>query len=101
MSKHHGRSTRRYRQLKATFRAACTEVGSPCWLCGEPIDYSIRVPPGGYHPDAFEPDHAFPVVTHPELAEDPGNLRPSHADCNRKRQAKLVTAQLGMRSRKW
>lgn len=53
----------------------------PCWLCGQRIDY--RAP--ARHPDSFEPDHVYPVSTHPHLAEDPGNLRASHMRCNRAR----------------
>lgn len=73
-----GRSSRAYRAAKAAMKAARCQ---PCWLCGQAIDYDA--PPQS--PDSFEPDHLFPVSTHPELADDPGNLIQSHSQCNRAR----------------
>lgn len=40
---------------------------------------------GAVNKEAFELDHAYPRSTHPELAEDPSNFRPSHRACNIKR----------------
>lgn len=91
--KHAGRRGARYRRLVAAQRAK----GLPCWLCGQPIDYSA--PPG--HPNAFEYDHAQPWSTHPELREDPANGRSSHGRCNRSRGNQPPNPGLGQTSRAW
>lgn len=52
-------------------------------------------------PDAWEPDHVLPVATHPELAFDPGNIKPSHCSCNRARGKKKNDNGLGLPSRIW
>lgn len=83
-----GQGTRRYMKLRAIFLDECKEANAPCWLCGQPIDY--RIPhndpaTGAVNREAFELDHAYPRSTHPELAEDPSNFRPSHRACNLKR----------------
>ena len=61
-----------------------------CHLCGQPIPASAR------HPDpmAFEPDHVLPVATHPWLAHDLSNIRPSHRRCNAARKDRPLTQQL-------
>ena len=104
IAKSAGRSTRRYRMLRANFRAACAafvnpdgSIGAHCWLCGKPIDYAL---PAG-HPQAFNLDHAYPVSTHPELAEDPANFRPSDADCNLRRGDRAPFIELGTPSEDW
>lgn len=83
-----GNGTRRYMKLRKVFLAECEAVNAPCWICGQAIDY--RVPhkdpvSGAVNKEAFELDHAYPRSTHPELAEDPSNFRPSHRACNLKR----------------
>ena len=88
-----GRTSRRYRALVKWLRAQ----RYACWLCGQPIDYSAKP----QTPDAFEPDHVYPLSTHPELAEDPGNLRASHCRCNRARGNRQPKPGLGDRSRNW
>ncbi|MFC9769423.1 HNH endonuclease [Rhodococcus jostii] len=72
-----GRSGHRWRVLRENLRMQ----RRPCWLCGQVIDYDAPA----NDPEAFEPDHYFPVSTHPQLANDPGNLRASHSKCNRHR----------------
>lgn len=57
----------------------------PCWICGGPIDYTLKTP----HPDSFELDHVLPVVLHPELGLDAGNHAPAHRRCNREKSDKL------------
>ena len=74
-------NTRAWRKLAATFKTACRRRNAPCWLCGQSIDYDA--PPQA--PEAFEADHYRPRDTHPHLALDPTNLRPSHSSCNRSR----------------
>lgn len=53
-----------------------------CWLCGQPIDYSLHAP----HPDSFSADHIQPESQFPELALVYSNLAPAHLACNRSRQ---------------
>lgn len=76
-----GQTSRYYRQARKHFRAQCAQNNRPCWLCGQPIDYTIpwKDPHTGHiNDDAFELDHLYPRSTHPEYAEDPGGFRPSH-----------------------
>lgn len=100
------RSTWNWRKVKARFRAECAQANEPCWLCGQTIDYTINADPEAnyeYHPDAFEPDHYYTVESHPQLREDPANLRASHAACNRSRGDTDPTELLpiGVQSRTW
>ena len=76
-----GRAGHRWRAISTEFKHRCRALDAPCWICGQPINYDARP----QTPDAFEPDHYYPVSTHPHLAEDPANLRPSHSRCNRTR----------------
>ncbi|SCX05913.1 hypothetical protein, partial [Mycolicibacterium fluoranthenivorans] len=99
-----GRSTRRYRKLRAAFRHECaTEdqpggtTGRPCWLCGKPIDYSLP----DDHPDGFNLDHAYTVADRPDLAEDPANFRPAHKACNGLRGNNDPFIQIGSPSEDW
>lgn len=92
-----GRSTRRYKTQKRVFRAQCEDDGLPCWLCGDPIDYTLPYP----HPESFSLDHAKTRTAHMELAEDPGNFRPSHLDCNKRRGDRDPAPGLGVRSEDW
>jgi len=82
--------------------AACyrrdRKANAPCWICGQPIDYSVK---RSSTDDAWEGDHRFPRSTHPELADEPANILPAHRRCNRARQAKAGVTQLGTRSRDW
>lgn len=102
-----GRRTRRYILLRKIFRAECADpevhnwdgsLGQAhCWLCGKPIDYSLP----DIHPEGFNLDHAHPVSTHPELAEDPANFRSSHKDCNERRGDRPPFIELGTPSEDW
>ncbi|MCF8605141.1 HNH endonuclease [Gordonia sp. HY442] len=76
-----GRAGHRWRTISAEFKRQCRATNAPCWRCGQPIDYDAKP----QTPNAFEPDHYYPVSTHPHLANDPANLRPSHCRCNRSR----------------
>lgn len=68
----------RWGKLKRRFRAKCEATNQPCWMCGEPIKYDAD----WRHPDSFQPDHYYPLSTHPHLHYDETNLRPSHSRCN-------------------
>jgi len=69
----------------------------PCWLCGQPIDYTVDYP----HPDAFVVDHKQSWINHPELREDPANLAAAHARCNSSKGKSDAPAGLGVRSEAW
>lgn len=69
-----GRSGRRWRRLVARMRA----LRLPCWICYEPIDYSLPY----NHRRSFTVDHAIPIAVAPALAEEWSNLRPAHRCCN-------------------
>ncbi len=80
-----GRAGHRWRTIKTEFKARCRAVDASCWLCDGklgPIDYDAEP----NEPLGFEADHYHPVSTHPNLANDPTNLRPSHVTCNRTRR---------------
>ena len=69
-----------------------------CWICGEAIDYEAKP---SSTPDSYEPDHYFPVASHPELALVPDNIRPATKRCNRARRNKAGITDLGKRTRDW
>ena len=94
-----GRDTWRWRNI---VRPACRRrdehANAPCWICGQPIDYTI---PDG-QPDAWSPDHVYTVAEHPEFAEDPANIRAAHLACNKSRGRRgRATTNLGNQSRAW
>ena len=82
------------------FKAHCHELNLPCHICRQPIDYNAPA----FTPNAFELDHYYPRVSHPELTHDEDNFRPSHHSCNRARGTKPlddVVIDLGNQSRMW
>lgn len=96
VSDHKGRRTRRFRALAKLLRSK----GHPCWLCTEPIDYTLS------HEDlrAFSVDHKEPKSKRPDLAEVYSNLRAAHRECNDKKGAGEYTPQgrlLGRLSESW
>lgn len=93
---------RPWRRLRTEFRTECERDDAPCWICHQPIDYTITNPPGEkQNTEAWEPDHLYPRSTHPHLAMDRANLRPSHLGCNRARGNGMVDDDLGVLSRQW
>lgn len=104
ISAYAGRSTRRFKKLRAIFRAECAAhenpdgtVGKPCWLCGKPINYALPKE----HPEGFNLDHVYTVSKRPDLAEDPANFRPSHKLCNEERGNDDPFIQIGSPSEDW
>lgn len=91
------RGSRRYKTLRAEFRAQCADQQLPCWMDGKPIDYDLP----SDHPDSWSLDHAHTVSEFPELALDPANFRPSHLDCNKRRGNSAPFIQLGTPSEDW
>ena len=55
-----------YRRVKETFRAQSQSANTPCWICLQPIDYDAASDDWG-NDDRFQPDHYYPVSTHPPL----------------------------------
>ena len=96
-SRYAGRSTRRYKTLRADFRRKCRNANAACWLCGNPIDYELTAD----HPDCFNVDHAVPKSLRADLAEDPANFRPSHKVCNERRGNDEPTINIGQPSENW
>lgn len=93
---------RPWRTLRASFRAECAAADAPCWICHQPIDYTIVNPPGEkQNTEAWEPDHLYPRSTHPHLTMDRANLKSSHLGCNRSRGNQMVDDDLGTLSRQW
>jgi 5-methylcytosine-specific restriction endonuclease McrA len=88
-----GRSSKRWRRLVANLRSQ----HRPCWLCGQPIDYTLKPP----DPSAFQVDHIKPRSHYPELAEEPTNLAPAHARCNNSKGSRAPKPTVGNTSRRW
>lgn len=86
-----------YRAARAEYRDHAELNQLPCWLDGDPIDYSLP----SDHPDSWSLDHAKPVSLHPELAKDPNNFRSAHLDCNKRRGNKEPFLDIGTPSRDW
>lgn len=91
------RSQRAYKELIREFRSECEDLHAECWLCFEPINYSL---PSG-HPESFSADHAKTVADYPELAMDWLNLRPSHLVCNQQRGNDDPHIDIGEPSEEW
>lgn len=90
-------------QLRDEYRDECAAGDAPCWICrgaNGPIDYTAA---GDAYdkPLRFHLDHFHPIATHPQLAEDPENFRPSHARCNQSRGTGTPVLELGIPSRAW
>lgn len=91
------RNTPEYRQARAQYREVAEANQLPCWLDGQPIDYSL--PPE--HPDAWSLDHAIPISKNLALATDPNNFRSAHLACNKRRGNDEPFIPIGKPSRKW
>lgn len=91
--KNAGRSGSRYRALIAETR----QRYQTCWHDGQPINMGLHWP----DPGSWSLEHVQPLSTHPELAEDPGNLRASHLKCNQSAGNREPRPPIGMVSRKW
>ena len=69
----------------------------PCWLCGQPIEYTLAWP----DPASFSLDHIKPKHTHPNLEHEPTNHAAAHLRCNSSRQANNPRPAIGTTSRAW
>jgi 5-methylcytosine-specific restriction endonuclease McrA len=87
-------SDRRWRAVAANQRAKHL----PCFLCGQPIDYSLEWP----DPGSFSADHLRPWAHNPELRYDPGNVVSAHLRCNQSKGDRTnKRPQLGLLSQVW
>lgn len=72
------RSTHKYKSAAAKFRKLCAQKGAGCWLCNQPIQYSLKFP----HPGSYSTDHSIPAEERPDLFFDTNLWRPAHFSCN-------------------
>lgn len=93
-----GRDTATWRKLRLQCFKRDKAANARCWLCGGAIDYSAKP---STTPDSWEPDHRHSVKHHPELAEVPENVYPSHKSCNRSKGDRAGLNNLGAPSREW
>jgi 5-methylcytosine-specific restriction endonuclease McrA len=91
-------STRAFQKRRDEFFEQGQRENAPCWLCGQPIDYSAK--PGSTD-DSHELDHYVPVSVDPTLQYDPANFRHAHKICNVLRSNKPPKLSLGIHSRQW
>lgn len=73
-----------HRQLFTKNRAIIYRTEDICWICGEPVDKTLKSP----HPMSKTVDHRIPVSRggHPSSLE---NLALAHRKCNRAKSNKL------------
>lgn len=93
-----GRTTAEWRKIRKQCFQRDKSNNARCWICNGDIRYDLKP---SSTPDSWEPDHRYSVSTHPELAEVPENILPSHKRCNRMKGAKAGINNLGTRSRDW
>ena len=91
------RSTRRRRKLTAARKSSWKRQQLPCVRCGQPIDYELPWD----DKQAVTEEHIRPWSTHPHLRDDPTNLGPAHADCNKSRGNRNPAPSLGMTGQEW
>lgn len=70
---------------------------SPCWECGQPIDYSLP----STHPDGCTVQHVKSRKLFPELTWDPANHRPCHKACNESAGHEGTPDKRGVTSQEW
>lgn len=93
-----GRTTQTWRRLRIQCYERDKAKDARCHICGGRIRYDVK--PSSTS-DSWEPDHRYSVKHHPELAEVPENVLPSHMSCNRSKRDKAGINNLGMRTREW
>nr|DAW51572.1 MAG TPA: HNH endonuclease bacteriophage, HNH Endonuclease, DNA.52A [Caudoviricetes sp.] len=92
--------THRYNKARQAWRNQQAQADAPCWLCGQPIDYTADYNDTS-KPDRLSLDHIATASDNPEHFYDPANWAPAHWSCNRQRSNRKPPAGLGSRSRKW
>lgn len=91
------RSDRHRRKSKAARKRLWAAQNQPCVRCGQPIDYSLPWD----DLQAVTEEHIVPWSTNPDLRDDPANLGPAHASCNKSRGNRPAAPALGMTGQEW
>lgn len=87
-----------YRKLRAAARAEWEATNAPCWLCHQPIDYTLDKS----DPEHLQLDHIKSRHRFPHLEFVPSNWAPAHASCNkRKSDSDASGSALGVTSESW
>ncbi|MCM3907595.1 HNH endonuclease [Trueperella bernardiae] len=89
-----------YRDLTKALRRKAKAHNLPCWICGQPIDYTADWRSRW----SFTADHVIPIA----LGGNPrGELRPAHRACNSRRgdttnrRQPAIVKPVEKRSKKW
>lgn len=87
MSQHTNRNSAQRERDRRTI----AQSGAGCWICGQPIDYTLKSP----HPMSFEVDHVVPLSSgktdeERDSLDTLANKRASHRRCNSKKRARMV-----------
>lgn len=83
---------RRNTTIRDRHRATIARAQPPCWLCGQPIDYSLKYP----DPASYVVDHVVPLDAGGEDALS--NKRAAHRICNSRKSNKQHAAGIIRRS---
>lgn len=100
-SAHSIRGGRPVRAVIVTRRTEARANEEPCWLCGDPIDYSLLDSKDTTNDGYPEMDHVLPVAKFPQHAADPANVKPSHRLCNGLRSDSMTASGTGQTSQDW
>ncbi|WP_311777830.1 HNH endonuclease [Trueperella abortisuis] len=89
-----------YRDLTKALKRKSQRTNAPCWICGQPIDYTADWRSRW----SFTADHVIPIA---KGGNPRGELRPAHRSCNSRRgdttnaSKRQVIRGVEKRSRKW
>ncbi len=78
-------------------RDALKQLGLPCYICGEAIDYTLDRD----HPMHFQLEHKQSRKAFPELEHDPANHYAAHAKCNKIKGDGPPLPYIGETSEEW
>lgn len=74
--------TPRNTTIRNRARARLRATGAACYICGKPIDYTLRTP----DPGSFEADHITALANGGTNTLD--NFAATHRECNSKKRAR-------------
>lgn len=83
------------------YRTEAREREEPCWLCGDPIDYSLLDTKDTENDGYPEVDHVLPLSKFPQYAADKANMKMTHRLCNNTRSASMTSDGIGRTSQDW
>lgn len=93
MSRDPRRDLHAYRVARAALKRKTQRFNLPCWLCGQPFDWSLHPS----HGDAWTADHVVPLAQGGHIT---GTLKPAHRRCNSKRNDGRAEARIPT-TRRW